>query len=80
MYTPSTANAGYGKGWQVNTVPNYWHNGSLPGEQALMVRTSDGFCWSVLVNTRKGAIGGDMDALMWKIKGAIGFYPGFDLF
>ena len=80
MYTPSTANAGYAKGWAVNTIPNYWHNGSLPGEQALMVRTNDGFCWSVLVNTRTGNIGGDMDALMWAIKNTIGFWPSFDLF
>jgi len=80
MYAPSTASAGYAKGWAVNTVPNYWHNGSLPGEQALMVRTNDGFCWSVLVNTRSGNIGGDMDALMWTIKNAIGYWPSFDLF
>lgn len=80
MYTPSTTNAGYAKGWAVNKVPNYWHNGSLPGEQALMVRTNDGFCWSVLVNTRTGNIGGDMDALMWTIKNSIGYWPSIDLF
>ena len=80
MYTPSATNANYAKGWAVNSVPNYWHNGSLPGEQALMVRTNDGFCWSALVNTRSGNIGGDMDALMWTIKNAIGYWPSFDLF
>lgn len=80
MYTLGIAGSGYAKGWAVNNVPNYWHNGSLPGEQALMVRTADGFCWSVLVNTRTGNIGGDMDALMWTIKNSITFYPSFDLF
>lgn len=80
MYAPSPTRAGYAKGWAVNTVPNYWHNGSLPGEQALMVRTNDGYCWSILVNTRTGSIGGDMDALMWTIKNAIGYWPTYDLF
>ena len=80
MYAPSTSNKGYAKGWAVNTVPNYWHNGSLPGEQALMVRTNDGYCWSILVNTRTGNIGDQMDALMWTIKNAIGYWPAFDLF
>jgi CubicO group peptidase (beta-lactamase class C family) len=81
MFTASSANAGYAKGWAVNSVPNYWHNGSLPGEQAFAVRTADGFTWSVLVNTRAdGNFGGDLDALMWDIKKAITFYPSFDLF
>lgn len=81
MFTASSANAGYAKGWSVNSVPNYWHNGSLPGEQAIAVRTADGFTWSVLVNTRTGGnFGGDLDALMWDIKNAITFYPSFDLF
>ena len=80
MYTPSSTKAGYAKGWAVNTTPNYWHNGSLPGEQAIMVRTNDGFCWSILVNTRSGNIGGDMDALMWAIKNAVGYWPSFDFF
>jgi hypothetical protein len=80
MYAPSATNASYAKGWAVNTVPNYWHNGSLPGEQALMVRTNDGYCWAVMVNTRTGNIGGDMDALMWNIKNAIEYWPNWDLF
>lgn len=81
MFTGSAANGGYAKGWAINNVPNYWHNGSLPGEQAFAVRTSDGFTWSVLVNTRTGgSFGGDLDALMWDVKKSITSYPSFDLF
>jgi len=81
MFSGSTANGGYAKGWAVNNVPNYWHNGSLPGEQAFAVRTSDGFTWSVVVNTRTGGnFGGDLDNLMWTVKNSISFYPSFDLF
>ncbi|MDQ2718575.1 MAG: serine hydrolase [Bacteroidota bacterium] len=80
MYAPGNTNAGYAKGWAVNTVPNYWHNGSLPGEQSLIVRTNDGYCWAVLVNTRSSNIGGDMDGLMWTIKNDISYWPGWDLF
>lgn len=80
MFTGSSANSGYAKGWAVNSVPNYWHNGSLPGEQAIAVRTADGFTWAVLVNTRANGIGGDLDNLMWTIKNSITFYPSHDLF
>lgn len=81
MFTGSSANGGYAKGWAINNVPNYWHNGSLPGEQSFAVRTNDGFTWSVLVNTRTGGnFGGDLDALMWDVKNAITSYPSYDLF
>ena len=81
MFTGSAANGGYAKGWAVNNAPNYWHNGSLPGEQAFAVRTADGFTWSVVVNTRTGGnFGGDLDNLMWTVKNSITFYPSFDLF
>jgi len=82
MYTPSTATKGYAKGWAVNSVPNYWHNGSLPGEQSIIVRTNSGYCWAILVNTRsnKQGFGGDLDKLMWDIIAKITKWPGWDLF
>ncbi len=69
MTTATEANAGYAKGWSVNKVNNWWHNGSLPGTSTLMVRTSDGFCWAALTNTRHpdSTMGADIDALMWAI-------------
>jgi len=69
MTTPSSANAGYAKGWTVNRIPNWWHTGSLPGTTALLVRTASGFCWSALANSREasGDTGGAMDRMMWEL-------------
>lgn len=82
MFTPCSVAPGYAKGWAVNQTPNYWHNGSLPGTQAFLVRTNSGFCWAILVNTRntQDKFGGDMDQLMWNIIGAIKQWPSWDLF
>lgn len=80
MYTAPAVNTGYAKGWSVNKWDNYWHGGSLPGEQSIMVRTSGGYCWALIVNTRNNNIGGAMDKLMWDINGAIKKWPSFDLF
>lgn len=79
--TPQSSN-GYSKGWSVNSVPNYWHNGALPGTIAEMVRTNDGFCWAIVVNTRPAndQFAGKMDKLMWDIRGAIKKWPAHDLF
>lgn len=80
MYTAPAVSTGYAKGWSVNKWDNYWHGGSLPGEQSIMVRTSGGYCWALIVNTRTNNIGGAMDKLMWDINGAIKKWPSFDLF
>jgi D-alanyl-D-alanine carboxypeptidase len=80
MYTEPAVSPTYAKGWAVNIANNYWHNGSLPGEQAFAARISSGFCWAILVNTRKeGDFGGDIDDLMWKIKNAIKQWPVYEL-
>jgi CubicO group peptidase (beta-lactamase class C family) len=69
MTTASAANARYAKGWAVNSAGNWWHNGSLPGTETIMVRTHSGFCWAAFINTRRphSSIGGDLDALVWKM-------------
>jgi CubicO group peptidase (beta-lactamase class C family) len=69
MTTASPANAGYAKGWAVNPVHNWWHTGSLPGTTAVIVRTSSGFCWAALANSREasGDTGGAMDRMMWEL-------------
>ncbi len=73
MYQGSSVNPGYAKGWLINTANNRWHDGSLPGEQALLVNTSDGFSWAVLVNTRspKPDFGLHLDQLMWNIRSKV---------
>jgi hypothetical protein len=40
MTTPSNVNAGYAKGWVVNAVNTRWHDGTLTGTQAILVRTA----------------------------------------
>jgi CubicO group peptidase (beta-lactamase class C family) len=69
MTTPSAANPNYAKGWAVNRVPNWWHTGSLPGTTAIIVRTSSGFCWAALANTREESAdtGLAMDRMMWEL-------------
>jgi CubicO group peptidase (beta-lactamase class C family) len=69
MTTASAANSGYAKGWQVNALNNWWHNGSLPGTISIMVRTHSQFCWAALINTRRpnSPIGLDLDNLVWKM-------------
>jgi CubicO group peptidase (beta-lactamase class C family) len=83
MITPTSQSSnGYSKGWSVNSSTNYWHNGALPGTIAEMVRTNDGFCWAIVVNTRPDGdkFAGKMDKLMWDIRGAIKKWPAHDLF
>ncbi|HCN31239.1 MAG TPA: penicillin-binding protein [Verrucomicrobiales bacterium] len=52
MTTPWSEGASYARGWSVNSRPNWWHGGSLPGTSTLAVRTASGLCWAVLANTR----------------------------
>jgi CubicO group peptidase (beta-lactamase class C family) len=68
MTTPCDANANYARGWNVNRLGNWWHTGSLPGTTTIMVRTSSGFCWAALTNTRSqpsNAINLALDNLVW---------------
>jgi len=69
MTTASTANPHYACGWNVNAVPNWWHTGSLPGTQTILVRTASGLCWAACANTR--AQGLNLDEFMWKMVKAV---------
>ena len=82
MTTPSSAAAGYAKGWCVNQQHNWWHMGSLPGTTTVMVRTSHQFCWAALTNTRnpKSSIDADLDHLTWDMIGKVNTWPEGDLF
>jgi CubicO group peptidase (beta-lactamase class C family) len=57
MTTPSATFAGYAKGWQVNSLNNWWHGGSLDGTYSLLVRTFDEFIWAIILNKRTNASG-----------------------
>lgn len=75
MTTPSSATLSYARGWAVNEVPNWWHNGSLPGTTTIMVRTATGFCWGALTNTRTTSgpdIGLALDNMVWDMVKKVG--------
>jgi CubicO group peptidase (beta-lactamase class C family) len=71
MTSASAANSRYACGWNVNKAPNWWHNGSLPGTTAIMVRTASGLCWAALTNTRTNGIELAIDEMMWKMVKAV---------
>jgi CubicO group peptidase (beta-lactamase class C family) len=74
----------YGCGWQVRTLGrddrvNTWHTGSLDGTETLLVRRSDGLCWAVLFNTRKG-LTNRIDPLVHQAADKVKRWPKKDLF
>lgn len=71
MTTPSAANPNYACGWAVNEVPNWWHNGSLPGTTTIVVRTASGLCWAAFTNTRTKGMDLAIDRMMWKMAKAV---------
>ncbi len=84
MRTPSLVNPNYAKGWAVNNGGNWWHNGSLPGTTALLVRTTSGqICWAVLINFRppnSDEFNYQLDNMMWEAVGTVDKWPEHDLF
>lgn len=84
----TSAEVGYGCGWQIRQLANgrfnTWHNGELPGTSALMVRRHDGFCWAVLFNARADNTGTYLpslfDPLMHAFVDEVKRWPKKDLF
>lgn len=68
MVTGSQANPNYAAGWSVNATNNWWHLGSLPGTASLVVRSSRGFNWVILSNSRSlnSSFISALDQLMWR--------------
>jgi len=61
----------YGFGWMIRPVggrANWWHAGSLPGTNSLLVRTHHGYVWAVVVNRRPSSreFLGELDQAMWR--------------
>lgn len=84
----SPSDAFYGCGWMVRPVgqdgkANYWHSGSLPGTNTLLVRRWDGLTWAALFNQR--AEGGklndsDIDGALHRAAAGVKQWPTEDLF
>jgi D-alanyl-D-alanine carboxypeptidase len=77
MFSPPAVNPDYAKGWFVNQYGDYSHGGGGPGLQSLVVRTHDGFCGAVIVNTwsYKAVFGDKLHELMRQIRQAISYWP-----
>lgn len=80
MTTPSMGR--YALGWSTNKSNNWWHGGSFNGGSSILVRTHDGHCWAVLVNTRSYKRGYSLalDQFPWKVKAAVREWANHDLF
>ncbi|GAA2743744.1 hypothetical protein GCM10010440_24440 [Kitasatospora cinereorecta] len=61
---------GYARGWAVNSAGTIWHDGTLPGSQAILVRPDDGRAWAAVCNAGRpnSALGGEFDALLWQVQ------------
>jgi N-acyl-D-amino-acid deacylase len=78
----------YSCGWNVrpagaNGKANYWHNGSLPGTAALLVRRHDGLSWAVLFNQRsddKRLPDTAIDGALHRAADAVTAWPAENLF
>ena len=85
MTTTSPNNSGYANGWSVNGANNWWHTGALTGTATLLVRTSGGYTWTVLINHRilganSSNFWSDLDGLPWNCIASINTIPSHDLF
>jgi len=69
----SPTTPGYARGWAVNSVGTIWHDGTLPGTQAILVRPADGRAWCAACNSGRPntALAEEFDDLMWKVQQAI---------
>ncbi len=81
MTTPSTVEANYAKGWQVNTYGNWWHTGAIAGTSSEVVRAGSGYIWFIIANKRgvDTNFWTDLDNLGWNILSATSSWPTWDL-
>ena len=78
----------YGMGWLVRPradgTRNTWHNGSLPGTAAIVIRRYDGRNFVALMNTRASVhtnrLGREIDPLLHQAANAVVDWPKHDLF
>ena len=74
----------YGLGLLVNTFNNWWHDGSLPGTRAYVIRTQfQNLSYCVITNTRPEPENGFLNALdvaLWDAAVATNPWPTHDLF
>ena len=75
MTTGSTVNSNYALRWSVNSFNNWWHTGSLDGSASIIVRSSGGYTWALLLNKRainSSSFWSDLDNLPWNCISGLG--------
>ncbi len=78
----------YAEGWSVrdygNGLRNAWHDGSLPGTTAYVVRTQSGWDYAAILNRRDESgttsYSSEIDSAMWNAYGQVSQWPAGDLF
>jgi CubicO group peptidase (beta-lactamase class C family) len=74
MTAPCDLNKNCARGWDVNKVGNWWHTGDLPGTATIVMRTSSGFCWAALTNTRRpptNVMSTALNKMVWDMVGEV---------
>ncbi len=84
MTASSSTNVNYALGWQVNSANNWWHTGALDGTASMIVRSSNGYTWALLLNKRltnaqANAFWGAVDGLGWNCIAGTSIWPTHDL-
>lgn len=78
MTQASATNPYHARGWYVNSVPNWWHFGSLSGLTTELVRGANQMNWALFVNTRPAntaPLETAMDNLVWGVIPKIASWP-----
>ena len=76
----------YALGWAVRPQvvdANWWHAGSLPGTETIIVRTYHGMSWAALFNSRPQdweTFSTELDNSLWEAVNGITNWPDEDLF
>ena len=88
--TPAGDVPNYAKGWAVNDIPNWWHNGFLPGTRSMLLRTAkqygpagdQSFVAYAVVNSTNADSSRDidLDTMLWNILRGVHAWPSYDLF
>ena len=73
VHPPTPTMPGYARGWAVNLAGTIWHDGTLPGTQAIVVRPADGRAWCAACNAGRPntTLAAEFDDMLWKVQAAI---------
>lgn len=81
LMSSQTSASNYACGFIVSGTGNWYHGGTLTGSRNWMVRTTNGFCWAILINTKNSAFNADLDKLIWPaVNNPATKWPDHDLF